>query len=259
MPATTSVNCNAYRSSGEFMKVAIIGTGIAGNVAAYKLRQSHDITVFEADSYIGGHTNTVDVYENGQQFAVDTGFIVFNDRTYPNFITLLDELGVASQASDMSFSVQNERTGLEYNGTNLNALFAQRRNLLRPSFYRMLRDILRFNKEAPELLQPEAPDLTLGQFTALELKEEEESSRAPMGWGSYIIDEWLAGESITLHRNDRYWRADEGLPVFDTVIYRFVGGNGNANIASLLSGECDILDQTSGLGDQSELSVILDE
>ena len=100
------------------------------------------------------------------------------------------------------------------------------------------------------------PQHQLGQFTALELKESEESSRAPMGWGSYIIDEWLAGESITLHRNDRYWK---GLPVFDTVIYRFVGGNGNANIASLLSGECDILDQTSGLGDQSELMLELHE
>lgn len=103
------------------------------------------------------------------------------------------------------------------------------------------------------------PQHQLGQFTALELKEAEESSRAPMGWGPYIIDEWIAGESITLHRNDRYWRADEGLPVFDTVIYRFVGGNGNANIASLLSGECDILDQSSGLGDQSEVMLELHE
>ena len=75
------------------MKVGIIGTGIAGNVAAYKLCQEHDITVFEAGSYVGGHTNTVDVYENGRQFAVDTGFIVFNNRTYPNFIQLLDEIG----------------------------------------------------------------------------------------------------------------------------------------------------------------------
>jgi predicted NAD/FAD-binding protein len=130
------------------MKIAVIGTGIAGNVAAYKLRQSHDITVFEAGSYIGGHTNTVDVYENGRPFAVDTGFIVFNNRTYPNFIELLDEIGQESQPSNMSFSVQADDGGLEYCGTTLNTLFAQRSNILRPSFHRMIRDILRFNKTA---------------------------------------------------------------------------------------------------------------
>ncbi|NCF13813.1 MAG: NAD(P)-binding protein [Gammaproteobacteria bacterium] len=128
------------------MKIAIIGTGIAGNVAAYKLRQEHDITVFEAGCYVGGHTNTVDVVENGRQFAVDTGFIVFNDRTYPNFIYLLDEIGQASQQSEMSFSVQAEGSNIEYSGSSLNTLFSQRRNILRPPFYRMIRDILRFNK-----------------------------------------------------------------------------------------------------------------
>ncbi len=146
------------------MKIAIIGTGIAGNVAAHRLAKHHDITVFEADRRIGGHTNTVDVVAAGQRWAVDTGFIVFNDVTYPNFISLLDELGVESQASDMSFSVRNERNGLEYNGASLNALFAQRSNLLRPSFYRMLADILRFNREAPALLdQPDNP-VTLGEY-----------------------------------------------------------------------------------------------
>ena len=128
------------------MKIAIIGTGIAGNVAAYKLRSEHDITVFEAGPYIGGHTNTVDVFENGHRFAVDTGFIVFNDRTYPNFMQILDEIGQASRPSEMSFSVQSHSDGLEYSGSSLNTLFAQRRNLLRPRFYRMIRDILRFNK-----------------------------------------------------------------------------------------------------------------
>jgi predicted NAD/FAD-binding protein len=127
------------------MKIAIIGTGIAGNVAAYKLRQQHDITVFEAGSYVGGHTNTVDVEEGGTRLAIDTGFIVFNDRTYPNFIGLLDEIGQASQPSVMSFSVQRQDSGLEYAGSSLNSLFAQRRNILRPAFYRMIRDILRFN------------------------------------------------------------------------------------------------------------------
>lgn len=128
------------------MKIAIVGTGIAGNVAAYKLRQEHEITVFESSSYVGGHTNTVDVFENGRQISVDTGFIVFNDRTYPNFIRLLDDIGQESQQSEMSFSVQAEDSGIEYSGSSLNALFSQRRNILRPPFYRMIRDILRFNK-----------------------------------------------------------------------------------------------------------------
>ena len=146
------------------MKVAIIGTGIAGNVAAYKLRDEHDITVFEAGSYVGGHTNTVDVYENGKHYAVDTGFIVFNDRTYPNFIRLLEEIGQDSQPSTMSFSVQSGDGGLEYCGTSLNTVFAQRRNLLRPPFYRMLRDILRFNRTALPSAGHLGPDDTLGEF-----------------------------------------------------------------------------------------------
>lgn len=128
------------------MKIAIVGTGIAGNIAAYKLRRDHDITVFEAGNYIGGHTNTIDVYENGRAIPVDTGFIVFNDRTYPNFIRILDEIGQDSQPSEMSFSVQAADGKLEYSGSSLNTLFAQRKNILRPPFYRMIRDILRFNE-----------------------------------------------------------------------------------------------------------------
>ena len=146
------------------MKIAIIGTGIAGMTAAYSLCREHDLTVFEANSYIGGHTNTVTASQAGQDYAVDTGFIVFNDWTYPNFCALLDEIGVASQPSNMSFSVKCERSGLEYNGNNLNSLFAQRKNLLRPSFYRMLRDILRFNREAPALLEDDEHELTLGKY-----------------------------------------------------------------------------------------------
>ena len=146
------------------MKIAIIGTGIAGNLAAYRLAPNHDITVYESDSRIGGHTNTLDVALDGKIWPVDTGFIVYNDLTYPNFIALMDELGVESQASDMSFSVSSQRDGLEYNGASLNALFAQRSNLLKPSFYRMLADILRFNREAPLLLDTPANDITLGEY-----------------------------------------------------------------------------------------------
>ena len=134
------------------MNIAIIGTGISGLTAAWHLHGAHDLTIFEANDYIGGHTNTVKVEYSGHRYAVDTGFIVFNDWTYPNFIGLLEQLGVASQPTLMSFSVRCERTGLEYNGQDLNTLFAQRFNLFRPSFHRMLRDILRFNREAPALL-----------------------------------------------------------------------------------------------------------
>ena len=130
--------------------VAIIGTGISGLTAAYYLRQHHQITLFESADRIGGHTATVDVELDGREYAIDTGFIVYNDWTYPNFIELINELGVTTRPTEMSFSVRCDGTGLEYGGNNLNTLFAQRRNLLKPSYYRMLFDILRFNREAIE-------------------------------------------------------------------------------------------------------------
>lgn len=145
------------------MKVAIVGSGIAGNVVASRLHPEHDITVFEAADHIGGHTHTHSVELSGERHEIDTGFIVFNDWTYPNFIALLEKLRVESQPSSMSFSVRNERTGLEYNGTSINTLFAQRRNLLRPAFHRMIRDILRFNREAPALLESDT-QITLGDY-----------------------------------------------------------------------------------------------
>jgi predicted NAD/FAD-binding protein len=148
------------------LKIAIIGSGIAGNVVAHHLHRDHDITVFEAASHIGGHTHTHSVSHLGEQHQIDTGFIVFNDWTYPNFIDLLEELDVKSQPSLMSFSVRNEQTGIEYNGKSMNTLFAQRRNLLRPSFYAMLREIMRFNREAPKLLTADidAPEIRLGDY-----------------------------------------------------------------------------------------------
>jgi len=130
------------------MRIAIIGTGIAGNTIAYKLRDRFDITVYESAGYVGGHTNTVNVDEGNRTIAVDTGFIVFNDRTYPHFMRLLDEIGQRSRPTGMSFSVHDAEGSFEYNGSSLNGLFADRRNLLRPRFYRMLSDILRFNREA---------------------------------------------------------------------------------------------------------------
>jgi predicted NAD/FAD-binding protein len=146
------------------MKIAVIGTGISGNVAAYHLNKEHEITVFEANNYIGGHTHTHDIQSNGKTYQVDSGFIVFNHKTYPNFIKLLAELGVQEQLSTMSFGVKCEKTGLEYMGSTLNSLFAQRRNLFRPSFWKMIREILRFNKEASALVTEDIDDITLGEY-----------------------------------------------------------------------------------------------
>lgn len=146
------------------MHVAIVGSGIAGLSTAWLLhRAGHHVTVFEAGSHIGGHVNTIPVEAGGQMWPVDTGFIVFNHRTYPNFTHLLAHLGVDSRPTTMSFSVRDDRVGLEYNGHTFNTLFAQRRNFLRPSHWSMIRDILRFNREALGLL--DAPEeMTIGHF-----------------------------------------------------------------------------------------------
>lgn len=134
-------------------RIAVIGSGIAGLTSAYLLSREHDVVLFEANDYLGGHTHTRHVKAGNRSYPVNTGFIVFNDWTYPNFIKLMEQLGVKSEKSDMSFSVRCENTGLEYNGTNLNTLFAQRINILRPSFLRMVKDILRFNKETVAALE----------------------------------------------------------------------------------------------------------
>ncbi|MGY2291397.1 NAD(P)/FAD-dependent oxidoreductase [Pseudomonas sp. SDO528_S397] len=148
------------------MKIAIIGSGIAGLTSAYLLSRRHEICVFEAGDRIGGHTHTAAVTVDGQPYAVDTGFIVFNDWTYPNFIRLLGQIGVPFKPTEMSFSVCDQSAGFEYNGNNLNSLFAQRRNLLSPGFWGMLRDILRFNRQAPADLHAQriSADMTLGDY-----------------------------------------------------------------------------------------------
>jgi predicted NAD/FAD-binding protein len=134
------------------VKIAVIGSGISGLVSAHLLSRRHDVVLFEADARLGGHTHTVDVAEDGRSVPVDTGFIVFNQRTYPNFVELLRQLGVAWKESDMSFSVRSDRRDFEYGSPGLGALFAQRRNLFDPGFHRMLYDIFRFYREARELL-----------------------------------------------------------------------------------------------------------
>ena len=146
------------------MRIAIIGAGISGLVSAYLLCRDHEIVVYEAGNYIGGHTHTIDVDAEGRTYPVDTGFIVFNEKTYPNFIKLLDQLGVSRQPSNMSFSVRCAKTGLEYSPTTLNSLFAQRRNLVRPAFYRMLADIFRFRRASKALIQSSDHDTTLSRY-----------------------------------------------------------------------------------------------
>ena len=135
------------------MRIAVIGTGIAGMVTAYLLSDDHELVVYEAEDYVGGHTNTIDVSLNGSSYAV-----------YPNFVKLMKRLGVAWKASNMSFSVQCKKTGLEFSPSSLNSLFIQRKNLLRPSFYRMVFDIFRFRRESEELLNSDDYTLTLENF-----------------------------------------------------------------------------------------------
>lgn len=146
------------------MKIAVIGTGISGLVAAYLLSEAHDITVFETNDYIGGHTHTVEVVSPDGTVAVDTGFIVFNAKTYPNFIRLMEILGVAWQSSNMSFSVQCEKTGLIFSPSSMASLFAQRKNLVRPAFYRMLADALRFRRRAANLIEQGDDRITLAAY-----------------------------------------------------------------------------------------------
>ncbi|MCU0572817.1 MAG: FAD-dependent oxidoreductase [Syntrophobacteraceae bacterium] len=146
------------------MRIAVVGTGIAGMVAAHLLSDGNEMVVFEANDYVGGHTHTIDVSTDGATCAVDTGFIVFNERTYPNFVTLMKRLGVAWKPSNMSFSVQCEETGLEYSPSTLGSLFAQKRNLFRPAFHRMLWDVFRFKRESRDLLYGDDYSLTLREY-----------------------------------------------------------------------------------------------
>lgn len=145
------------------MRIAIVGSGVSGLVTALVLGKEHEVTVFEANDYIGGHTHTIDVSLDGDH-AVDTGFIVFNYENYPNFTKLLKRLGVDSQPSAMSFSVKNEASGLEYGFATWNAVFAQRRNLFRPAFLRMLLEIRRFRGEFKRLVRELDDRVELGDY-----------------------------------------------------------------------------------------------
>ncbi len=168
-------------------KIAIVGTGIAGMGCAHYLHKDFDITLFEQNNYVGGHTNTVAVDEDGVQIPIDTGFIVFNHTTYPNLVRLFEELGVETKKCDMSFGVQHRPTGLEYCGSGLDGLFAQRKNIFKPSHYRMLLQIKRFNEEA-------ANDLESGMARTLSMSE----YCSKKGFGEDFIYKYLAPMSSAL-------------------------------------------------------------
>ena len=147
------------------MRIAVIGSGISGLVAARELSDLHEVTVFEADSRPGGHTHTVDVEDSlGRPHKVDTGFMVCNERNYPGLFHIFRNLGVALKPTDMSFSVRCEQTGIEWNGHSVNQIFSQRRNLLRPSFHGMIKDIIRFQEKAKALAEGDADDITVESF-----------------------------------------------------------------------------------------------
>ncbi|MFT7492471.1 MAG: putative NAD/FAD-binding protein [Pseudohongiellaceae bacterium] len=218
------------------MKIAVVGAGISGLTAAYVLSPQHEITVFEANDRLGGHTATKDVHVNGRDYAIDTGFIVFNDWTYPNFQKLLAQLDVDSNPTEMGFSVCCEKTGLEYSGTNLNTMFAQRSNLFSVKHWRMIRDILRFNKEA-------LPDVESGgrylEMTLDEYLQQKKYSKIftdkyliPMGAAIWSASTNVM-KSFSLHFFVNFFRNHGLLSVSDRPQWRVVKGGSRAYIKPL--------------------------
>lgn len=200
------------------MRIAVVGGGISGMMSWYLLQQKHDVTLFEANDYLGGHTATVNVDVAGRSYAIDTGFIVFNDWTYPVFNRFLKELDVAFQPTQMSFSVKNSARNLEYNGNTLTSLFAQRRNLFRPSFWLMLRDIVRFNRLGKQLLATDNADLDLALGDFLD----------KYGFGTAIRDNYLLPMGAAI------WSAGlADMPAFPLRFFlRFFNNHGLLNISN---------------------------
>ncbi len=217
------------------MKIAVVGSGVSGLVAAWLLHDDHEVTVFEARDRIGGHVNTIGVEDGSGSWSVDTGFIVYNEHNYPLFTEVIRRLGVATQSSDMSFSVRCDRTGLEYNGSTVRQLFVQKRNLLRPSYYRMIADILRFNREAPHAVANGASHMTLGDY----LRSGGYSDRladhylVPMGSALWSIPR---GQVLEMPAEFfvRFFENHGMLTVDDRPEWRVIQGGSNAYVDALV-------------------------
>jgi predicted NAD/FAD-binding protein len=229
------------------VRIAIVGAGIAGLGSAWLLhRQGHAVTLFEANAYLGGHTATVDVALEGMRFPVDTGFLVFNDRTYPRLVQLFAELGVASVASEMSFSCRVDRARLEWSGTSIASLFAQPRSALRPPFWRMLADILRFNRATTALLAGgEVRSVSLGEYL-----EAEAYSRPFRDW--YLLP--MAAAIWSAPRRDilafplptfvRFCHNHGLLQIFDRPQWRTVQGGARTYVAKIAAQLPDVRSAT---------------
>jgi uncharacterized protein len=219
------------------LNIAIVGSGISGLTCAHLLKDRHQVTLFEQNDTLGGHTATKDVLVDGRSYAIDTGFIVFNDRTYPRFEKLLARIGMPRQNTEMSFSVKNLASGLEYNGHTLNTLFAQRRNLLNPRFYQFLGEIVRFNRRCKVLLRDVVPDhLTVGQFLHAEGFSERlaQNYLLPMGaaiW-STSLDEFL---HFPLDFFLRFFSNHGLLNLVDRPQWHVIPGGSRSYIAPLLA------------------------
>lgn len=198
------------------MRIAVIGGGISGMLSWYLLQRNYDVTLLEANDYLGGHTATVDVEVQGQNYAIDTGFIVFNNWTYPIFNKFIADLGVAALPTEMSFSVKNTQNNLEYNGNTFASLFAQKRNLFRPSFWKMLLEITRFNKLGKQLVADDHADLDLELGAFLDKH----------GFGTGIRDNYLLPMGAAI------WSAGlTDMPKFPVRFFlRFFNNHGLLNI-----------------------------
>lgn len=218
------------------MKIAVIGSGISGLTAAHFLSAKHDVHVIEKEDRVGGHTATVSVEYEGEQQAIDTGFIVFNERTYPQFINLMDKLGVKSKASSMGFSVSKPEIDFEYAGNSLSTIFAKKRYIFSPSFWRMLKDIIRFNRNALADLEFDRVDdnTTLGKY--LEKNGYSEWFRdyylIPMGAAIWSAScEQMLGFPLRFFVN--FFSNHGLLSVFDKPTWRVIDGGSKQYIPAL--------------------------